>query len=246
MPQLNGYDVLTDISTHDGMFEGDLNHYFSVGHSALRCIELAAQASGRPRFHSILDFGCGFGRVLRVLKAAYPEAGLAGCDLSRDALDFCATAFGAERFYSNEDPDKVTIDRTFDLIWCGTMLTNIDSAPFIRFLQLFNSLLSRDGLLVFTTHGPFVADRIRTGEYSYGLDEAYIPAMLRAYESAGFGYTDYPAEVLSRVGVEKYGISISKPSWVCRQIEAIPDLRVMMYTERAWDNHQDCVACSQW
>jgi SAM-dependent methyltransferase len=245
MPQLNSYEVSTDISAQDGMFEGDRNHYFSVGQSALRCIELAAQAAGRARFHNILDFGCGFGRVLRVLKAAYPEAGLAACDLSREALDFCATAFGAEPFFSNENPDNVVIGRTFDLIWCGTMLTNIDAAPFIRFLQLFKSLLSRDGLLVFTTHGPFVADRIRTGEYSYGVEEASIPAMLTGYVSSGFGYSDYPPEVLARVGVEKYGISISKPSWVCGQIEAIPDLRVMMYTERAWDNHQDCVACSR-
>src|SRR5215831_17887353 len=87
--------VSTDISTADSMFEGDRNHYFSVGRSALRCIERAAETAGEDGFHSILDFGSGFGRVLRVLRAAYPDAEVAACDLSREALDFCASAFGA-------------------------------------------------------------------------------------------------------------------------------------------------------
>ena len=46
--------------------------------------------ASRHGFESILDFGCGFGRVLRMLKAAYPEARLTAADVKREGVDFCA------------------------------------------------------------------------------------------------------------------------------------------------------------
>ena len=235
--------VSTDISVDDGMFEGDLEHYFSVGQSALRCIRLGMLAAGKDHVTSLLDFGCGFGRVLRVLKLAFPKAELAARDLSRDAVEFCKAKFGAEPLLSREHATDVVIDRKFDLIWCGTLLTNVDAVQFLDFLKLFRSLLLPGGLLVFTTHGPFVVGRLRNGEFSYGLDRAVVPSLIAGYDEQGFGYANYPPEVLLRVGVNKYGISISRPSWVCRQIEDIGGLQLLTYTEKAWDNHQDSIAC---
>src|SRR5438128_5312892 len=62
--------VPAEISAKNGMFEGDREHYLAVGQSALRCIKLAMLAAARDQFRSILDFGCGFGRVLRVLRSS--------------------------------------------------------------------------------------------------------------------------------------------------------------------------------
>jgi SAM-dependent methyltransferase len=235
--------VSTEISVHDGMFEGDREHYFSVGHSALRCITLAMLAAGKDHVESILDFGCGFGRVLRVLRLAFAGAELAACDLSPEAIEFCAAKFGAEPLHSSENPTDVVISRKFDLIWCGTLLTNVEGMQFRGFLELFDSLLVRGGILVFTTHGPFVAGRMRNGEFTYGLDRAGIPALIEGYDVEGFGYMNYPQDVLARLGVSKYGISVSRPSWVCRQIEDFTGLQLLTYTEKAWDNHQDSIAC---
>jgi hypothetical protein len=98
------------------------------------------------------------------------------------------------------------------------------------------------GLLVFTDHGPFVAERIRARDCVYGLDEAAIPDLLGAYDTTGFGYLDYSADVLARLGLHRYGISVCRPSWILETLEQLPDSRVMSYTERAWDNHQDSIA----
>jgi SAM-dependent methyltransferase len=238
--------VPSEISPNDGMLEGNLRHYFAVGQSALRCIKLAMLAAGKDQFWNILDFGSGFGRVLRVLKAAFPGAELAACDLSRDAIDFCARTFGAEPIQSNEDVSRIQITNKFDLIWCGTLLTNVDSAQFSALLQLFDSLLVDNGVLVFTTHGPFVAHRIRTGACTYGLSPNLVPALVNEYDTIGFGYENYPEEVLTRLGVKRYGISLSTPSWVCRQIGYLPNLRLLTYTEKAWDDHQDSIACMKY
>jgi SAM-dependent methyltransferase len=238
-------NIQLEISPNDTMYEGSREHYFSVGQSAMHCVRTAMTAANKVNFHKILDFGCGFGRVLRVLKAGFPSAELTACDISREAIDFCAETFGANPVLSSENSSKIRFDNEFDLIWCGTLLTQFDAPQFLEFLKLFQSLLAAEGLLVFTTHGPFVARQLRTCRAQYGLNEEAVSAILGSFNTTGFGYVDYPNEVLPRVGVTKYGFCISKPSWVCRQIETLSDVRLITYTERAWDYHQDSVACAK-
>jgi hypothetical protein len=68
------------MAADDGM-ETDDGLYFLVGASALAVIMSALGLGGGGDPGSILDFGSGAGRVTRWLKAAYPEAFLACCDL---------------------------------------------------------------------------------------------------------------------------------------------------------------------
>ena len=201
--------------------------------------------AGKAKLPRVLDFACGYGRVLRVLKAAFPTAGLVACDISRRAIDYCSKTFGAEPVLSNEDPTRVPISGSFDLIWVGSVLTHVDRGPFLSFLDLWDSLLAPSGLLVFTTHGPFVANRLRTGETNYGLEESRIPGLIEEYDRTGFACADYAPTFLEQLGLRRYGISIAAPEWVQRAIEHKPHLRLLSYTERAWDNHQDAVACTR-
>ena len=53
------------ISPRDEMFEGDENHYFSVGTDALRLLRQSLAAVHAPEPRAILDLPCGHGRVLR-------------------------------------------------------------------------------------------------------------------------------------------------------------------------------------
>jgi SAM-dependent methyltransferase len=233
-----------EIASADTMYEGSREHYFSVGQSALHCVKAAMTAAGKSDLRNILDFGCGFGRVLRALKASFPSAKLTACDISKEAVEFCEKTFGARPVLSGEDSANIQFEDTFDLIWCGTVLTQFDAPQFSEFLALLQSHLTRDGLLIFTTQGPFAARQLRAQAFNYGLDEKGVATILEGYDASGFGYADYPSAVLPLVGVAKYGVSVAKPSWVCRQIEAVPNMRLVSYTEQAWDNHQDSVACT--
>jgi SAM-dependent methyltransferase len=238
--------LVREISPRDGMFvflpdrpaaeqEASQRHYFGVGRSALRCIRLALLAVGKAEVTSILDLPCGHGRVLRALKAAFPDARLTACDLDRDGVDFCARVFGATPVYSDERPDRIPIDDTFDLIWVGSLLTHLNAGSWIDFLKRFALLLADDGVLVFTTHGRFVAERMRTTGFSYGLAPESLQGVLGDYDRAGFGYRTYPQQ-------SRYGISVASPGWTCAQLTRIPGLRLLSYLERGWDNHQVVVA----
>jgi SAM-dependent methyltransferase len=227
------------ISSQDSMFAGDEDHYFSTGRSAILGIKRAIACASddfatSPR---ILDLPCGHGRVLRHLRAEFPNAEITACDLLRGGVDFCAATFGAIPVYSDPDPSRIELPRNaFDLIWVGSLFTHFDAPRWKSYLSFMRGLLAPRGILVFSTHGRRSHEILLERPEIYGLDKARCRRLLSAYLATGFGYAGY------RHG-EEYGVSISEPAWVCRQITSLASLRLIGLFERAWDNHQDVFAC---
>ena len=89
-----------------------------------------------------------------------------------------------------------------------------------------------------------MAERIRQRSHDYGLEHRDLPGLLSEYDSQGFAHRDYPRVTLDRAGVARdYGVSISSPAWVCKQLQSFPRLRLLYYMEQMMDNHEDVVAC---
>ncbi len=220
------------------MFTGDERHYIDVGLSAIRCIRLALETRRASAPRRILDLPCGHGRVLRALRAAWPEAELTACDLARDGVDFCARTFGARPVYSALDPRAVALaPGCFDLIWVGSLLTHLERERWTVFLECFHAWLAPGGLLVFTTLGRYAAYRMEQG-IEYGLDAEQRSGLLADFARDGFGYRDYPRQ-------SGFGIALASPSFVTRLLLRGHDTRLVTYGEALWDEHQDVVACQK-
>jgi SAM-dependent methyltransferase len=218
-------DVIKEISPNDEMYAtGGAERYWELGESALNAIRLSLQVAKRPEPRSILDLPSGHGRVLRTLKAAYPQAHLAACDTNTDAIEFCSQVLGATPIQGREDPSDVELDDTFDLIWCGSLLTHLDATRWPGFFDFFSSALKPDGLLVFTAHGRKVLQNMRSG--APYLDEEQQAAVIADFEKTGFGYRDY-------IGQDGYGISLSAHWWVFQRLER----PVHLYSEALWGSH---------
>ncbi len=213
----------------------DLDVYLEVGRSALQAIQLAQLLGGKSGFASILDMPCGHGRVLRWLRAAYPEAELSACDLLEDGVDFCAKTFGARPIYSTPRPTVEMFADRFDLIFVGSLLTHVDADAWERLIGLWHTLLKPDGLLVVTTHGDFVAQRMRAG-HQYGYPGLSIKRLLRTYEHSRFGFLEESPESID------YGITLAKPDWTIARLTNHGDFRVVLYSDALWDRHQDVAA----
>jgi SAM-dependent methyltransferase len=234
------YDIVRTISPNDQMVDGNEDHYFAAGQSALDCINIALQAAQKPAsdVRRILDLPCGHGRVLRYLRVAFPKAEITACDLIRDGVDFCASTFGAVPVYSHEDPAKIPLEhKAFDLIWVGSLFTHFDVDLWSRFLSIFCSSLRPGGLLIFSTHGYEVYRRIVMGRLNYGISSHEKTLILNNYGRDGFGYAGYPDFNSG------YGLSLSSPLWVLTQVAKLGELRVVHFSEKAWDNHHDCFSC---
>jgi SAM-dependent methyltransferase len=225
------------ISTNDSMYQGNEDHYFFVGYSALKCIFFALETSGKDpsQIKTILDLPSGYGRVIRWIQAGFPDAEITACDLDTEAVNFCNKQFGVDKIFSHEDPDKIQTAKKFDLIWCGSLFTHLNSEFWEKFLSFFEKFLNPDGILLFTTHGSYVAFRGQNG-FDYGLKPEQFENLIKNFSSSGFGYENYP-------NTSGYGITLSKPSFVMRLLESHQDFRIILYLEKGWDHHQDVVAC---
>ena len=233
-------NVIKEISPSDNMFQGNEEHYFNVGQSALNAILIGMQISNKDKstIKRILDLPSGHGRVLRYLRSFFPTCEIMACDIDKDGVDFCSKTFGATSLYSSKNVDEISFMESFDLIWCGSLFTHLDKNNWISFLNLFTTNLEDNGLLIFTVHGRQTQNFMELKKVDYGLEKSSVKKLLQNYKKNGFGYEDYP-------GQRNYGISISTPSFVLSLLEKRTDLKILVYNEKGWDNHQDVIVCQK-
>ena len=230
--------VETRISPGDGMYAGNGAHYFKVGLSAIACIEAAIDASGLASVRSILDLPCGHGRVLRFLVRRFPEAKFIASDLDRKGVDFCVRTFGVEGVYSQWHLSEFLVDHQFDLIWCGSLITHLNETGIQDLLAFFTRHLGSGGLLIFTTHGERVIQRMLNRTFDYGIANERLPALIDSCRKEGFGFTDYPRGSDYGVSASGYGVSLTTPEWIGAEAEKL-GLDEVYFCEHGWDDHQD-------
>ena len=232
------------------MFNTDPNpvHYHALGCGALDCIRLALLAAQKESVSSILDLPSGHGRVTRILRAEYPDARLTACDIDHDGVDFCAETFGARPVYGHERPQDIELGDTFDLIWCGSLLTHMDQPQWDGFLDLFESALCAAWRAGVQPHPGAASSRgcaTRSSRAKYLDSEEKREAILRGYAETGFGYADYehPDDVRESLSLPRsFGISLASPSWVGSLLQETAGLQLLTYLEGRW-GAQDVIAC---
>ncbi len=229
-------NVSLTLSPVDHMFEpekeGSNIHYFTVGLQASLIIEKSLSIINKDEISSVLDFGCGYGRVIRFLKNQFPKAVITGCELEDKYIDFCKESFGVETFQSDTNFEKLPRDKKFDLIWAGSVFTHISASKFEQLFEYFNDVLNVGGVAVFTTHGRFSEDKLK--QHGYGLSRVGKKLTEYQYKIMGYGYQDYPF-------AKGYGVSMMKPSWFMKFIKNYRNFEVVTYSEQYWDRHQDVI-----
>jgi SAM-dependent methyltransferase len=227
------------IANGDGMWNAQhAEHYFVAGASATAEIKKSLAASGRKSdsIRRVLDYACGYGRVLRWLKAEFPQAKLLGLDADKKAAAGAASVVGVETRHLDVSL-SAPLGELFDLIWIGSLFTHLPEAEVSRILAYISYHLTKGGMVVFTTHGQFVYQRLHSKTRLYNLSADSAVGIVQRYDETGYGYADYP-------GRKCYGISIARPSTVVRLLESC-DLSLRYFRAQGWDAHQDVYGCSK-
>jgi len=207
--------------------------YLSAGLSALCCIENAVNQSTRDNaIRFILDFPCGYGRVLRFLKARFPDAEITISDIDSVALGFCKRVFSVGGAESDVDFSNLSLPNKFDMIWCGSLTTHLDERDTTELLRFFRNHLSPGGLCVFTTHGQLSVDRMEKKTQTYGLTEGAQKELLSQFHQKGYGYAEY------KIG-HGHGISVVSHKRMLAIARSVAPWNLTSYMERGWDNLQD-------
>ena len=217
----------------DPMYDYAPELYWEAGRTALQCVRAALRDARAEPPRTVLDYACGYGRVMRWLRAAFPSAELTACDVYEAMVRFCQRNFGATPVVANRDSAQTELGH-HDLIWSGSLLSHIDGGDWPGFLDLFRRSLSPGGVAVFTTHGGSTVEDLRSRVNTMRFSEEQLQQVLRDYDESGFGF--WPT-----INAEwNHGDCVVSQEWVDEQLAEAGLVRVS-YTEGAWLG-QDVIA----
>lgn len=130
-------------------------HYPAHGQGQVRRMLDIVEASGfaPERGHRILDFGCGGGRLIRHLAHLADRCDIWGTDISAEHVNWCRLNLSPPFHFATTTkvPHLPFEDRSFNLIYCGSVFTHIDDLADAWLLEL-HRILAPGGRLYLTLH----------------------------------------------------------------------------------------------
>lgn len=208
----------------------------SYGHAdaIVEAMQQLGVAPGGPQ--ACLDFGCSSGRVSRVMRAAYPQLRLFGCDPNEGAIAWAkANLPGIQFDVSPQEPPLSYADQTFDLVYSISIWSHFGESQALRWLDEMHRVLRPGGHLYFTTHGlNSVAYYAQTKER--GADD--LAAVKDALFSRNFWYrAEFGGAGDHGVVHEEWGTAFFTPEWVLAHL--LPGWSVVLFHSGRECGNQD-------
>jgi SAM-dependent methyltransferase len=194
---------------------------------------------------SVLDFGCGAGRVLPSFAAIAPRATLAGCDVDQSAVEWARRHRPGHRWeLSSFVPPLPFEAESFDLIYSISVFSHLGASLQGGWLRELRRVLAPDGIALLSVHGRHAFEQFRTGR----VRTAWCPAGV--FHRSGLGAEEFVFAPYTRsmwtegelpgvgreYGLAFHGAAHVRTAWG-RELEIL-DVR-----ERALTGWQDLVVC---
>jgi SAM-dependent methyltransferase len=159
-------------------------------------------------FHTILDFGCGCGRMIRALRQRLPAQELFGTDIDGEAIAWLRENYASVGdFQVNPHlPPSLYADNTFDFIFSISIFTHLPEDMQLAWLAELQRITKPGGYLILTTHGekhfhhlnPEQQARLKTHGFYYISNEQSTTEGLPAFYQVAFHSGDYIRREWSR------------------------------------------------
>ena len=112
---------------------------------------------GVDRSATILDFGCGWGRILRFFMRDVAPANLWGVDVDPQMIEICRSTFSGSKLgecnFETVPPNGPTAfgNGTFDVVYAYSVFSHLAETTHLRWVGEITRVLKPGGLLVATT-----------------------------------------------------------------------------------------------
>jgi 2-polyprenyl-3-methyl-5-hydroxy-6-metoxy-1,4-benzoquinol methylase len=167
----------------------------------------------------VLDYGCGWGRLARLMYFFVEEDNLFGLDPWDKSIEICRRDGLGDNFRQSDYlPNGLPVsDSAFDLVYAFSVFTHLSERATITNLNVLTSYLSDDGLLVIT---------IRPEEYwkvdTNARKTKSSNRLTLLHESKGFAFQPHKREAVD--GDITYGDTSMSLDWIQ---STFPDLSVV-------------------
>lgn len=205
--------------------------------NVISLIEDSLAAAG-SRFDDVerwLDFGCGYGRVVRFLVERVPADRIYAVDVVEEGVHFCGSEFGVHPLHSRADLTTLRLGR-FDFIYAISVLTHLDERNSVAMLRLLGESLTPRGIALFTIHGRHSLEN--AGLYGTEYEERREEIARRVAER-GMAFLPYRF-----LGGNDYGMAWHSVDWIEAKLAELHGdrLRRLLFRPRGLDDHQDVLA----
>lgn len=129
----------------------------------------------------VLDFGCGWGRLIRLLYKFVPINNIYGVDPWDESINICKQdGVKGNLAISKYVPHSLPFEHRFDLVYAFSVFTHLSEKTARIVLMTLRKYVSEDGLLIIT---------IRPKEYWHIHDNGAISTeMLKLHDEKGFAF----------------------------------------------------------
>lgn len=194
--------------------------------------------SGRniEKTKNYLDFGSLSGRVVRVLKAAYPESNWFACDPVTEAIEWAKENLPGIYFSNSlQIPPLPYDDNQFSMVFAISIWSHFSEKAAIAWLREVNRIIEPTGLLTFSTHG------LNSLQYYYQnnlIPETDIQKAEETLLETGFCYQDaFKSCHPYGLGCSDWGICYILPEWILANL--LCDWKLVLYQVGRAESNQD-------
>jgi len=132
----------------------DMTWFLEAGARAAQSIRTTLSRNGLEleEFESILDFGCGCGRVVR--HWARLHAQIVATDVNPRAITWCRRNLPFGRFIANDPAPPLAFEPgTFELVYALSVFTHLPAVMQRPWMEELLRVTARGGYVIFSTHG---------------------------------------------------------------------------------------------
>jgi SAM-dependent methyltransferase len=205
--------------------------------NVISLIDRSLEAGGRS-VHDVrrwLDFGCGYGRVLRFLVQRVDPDRVYATDVIEEGVEFCASEFGVHPLHSTATLAELDLGR-YDFLYAISVLTHLDEANESEMMKVVHRTLEPGGIAMFTTHGQWSLDNL---DFYGEIYEDMHDELAQRVREHGFAYVPY-----HHYSGDDYGMTWHSAEYVqSRMAELHGDsMELLFFEPHGLDHHQDVFA----
>jgi len=175
-------------------------------------LRLHFEAAGRRslRGASILDYGCGWGRLARMMSYYSNPEQFFGVDPLQESIDICKRdGILGNLALSDYLPESLPVgEAKFDLMYAYSVFTHTSKRATLTALSTLRKYIKPDGILVITVRPVEIWDLSSFGE-SADFDR---DSLVDEFERTGFAFL--PNRHFITDGDHTYGVTTMSPKWL--------------------------------
>jgi SAM-dependent methyltransferase len=168
-----------------------------------------ARLTGRPLDGAaILDYGCGYGRLARLMYYFTDPESLFGVDPWDQSIEICrADGLGAQFRQSDYLPESLPVSRSdFDLIYAFSVFTHLSMRATLKALETCRRYIADNGVMLITVRP------VEYWEADPNIPRDLVPRLCAAQREQGFAFL--PHQRSSVDGDITYGDTGMSVGWI--------------------------------